>query len=196
MRFVEIITESFDKPYPVTVQQTGDGYGASVKLDDGSELKIEFGMEDVGYDDEMSEYSVEFYRNGSQKITGQGDSIRVFATVLNAMAQFIKMADPYMLVFNATKEVEAGQNANSRSKLYTRLVNKYASKWGYRVYTEDHGDVMVYELIKNLEEGNKAQLGIPANATDAELRKARKAGGKKGQRAHWLLNMRKGNKNK
>lgn len=45
-------------------------------------------------------------------------------------------------------------------------------------------------------EGNKAQKGIPANATDAELKAARKAGGEKGQRAHWLLNMRKGNRNK
>ena len=44
-----------------------------------------------------------------------------------------------------------------------------------------------------LEDGNKAQKGIPANATDAELKAARKAGGEKGQRAHWLLNMRKGN---
>ena len=43
-------------------------------------------------------------------------------------------------------------------------------------------------------EGNKAQKGIPANATDAELKSARKAGGAKGKRAHWLLNMRKGNR--
>ena len=59
----------------------------------------------------------------------------------------------------------------------------------------DVGDrLMATENFADVEEGNKAQLGIPANATDAELRKARKAGGKKGQRAHWLLNMRKGNK--
>lgn len=45
-------------------------------------------------------------------------------------------------------------------------------------------------------EGNKAQKGIPANATDAELRSARKSGGDKGKRAHWLLNMRKGNRKK
>lgn len=43
-------------------------------------------------------------------------------------------------------------------------------------------------------EGNKAQKGIPANATDAQLKSARKAGGDKGKRAHWLLNMRKGNR--
>lgn len=47
---------------------------------------------------------------------------------------------------------------------------------------------------KDLDEGNRAQLGIPANATKAELEKIRSKGGKSGQRAHWLLNMRKGNK--
>ena len=56
--------------------------------------------------------------------------------------------------------------------------------------------VIWYVDASNLDEGNKAQLGIPANATDAELRKARKAGGDKGTRAHWLLNMRKGNRKK
>ena len=54
--------------------------------------------------------------------------------------------------------------------------------------------VVWYVDASNLDEGNKAQKGIPANATDAELRKARKAGGDKGKRAHWLLNMRKGNR--
>lgn len=47
-----------------------------------------------------------------------------------------------------------------------------------------------------VEEGNKAQMGIPANASDSELKSIRSKGGKKGQRAHWLLNMRKGNKKK
>ena len=64
-------------------------------------------------------------------------------------------------------------------------------------------DATLPELIKDFShttsdrpvgEGNKAQKGIPANATDAELKSARKAGGDKGKRAHWLLNMRKGNR--
>jgi len=54
--------------------------------------------------------------------------------------------------------------------------------------------VVWYVDASNLDEGNKAQKGIPANATQAELKSARKAGGAKGKRAHWLLNMRKGNK--
>ena len=52
--------------------------------------------------------------------------------------------------------------------------------------------VVWYVDASNLDEGNKAQKGIPANATQAELKSARKAGGAKGKRAHWLLNMRKG----
>jgi hypothetical protein len=56
----------------------------------------------------------------------------------------------------------------------------------------------LYEITSqpDVAEGNKAQKGIPANATQAELKSARKSGGAKGKRAHWLLNMRKGNKNK
>ncbi len=56
--------------------------------------------------------------------------------------------------------------------------------------------VVWYVDASNLDEGNKAQKGIPANATDAELKSARKAGGAKGKRAHWLLNMRKGNQSR
>lgn len=56
--------------------------------------------------------------------------------------------------------------------------------------------VVWYVDASNLDEGNKAQKGIPANATDAELKSARKSGGAKGKRAHWLLNMRKGNRKK
>lgn len=66
------------------------------------------------------------------------------------------------------------------------------------VITKDHPSykklIAPVESFTRLSEGNKAQKGIPANATDAELRKARKAGGDKGKRAHWLLNMRKGNR--
>ena len=60
-----------------------------------------------------------------------------------------------------------------------------------------HGKAVVWYVdASNLDEGNKAQKGIPANATDAELKSARKSGGDKGKRAHWLLNMRKGNRKK
>lgn len=47
---------------------------------------------------------------------------------------------------------------------------------------------------EQVEEGNKAQLGIPANATNAQLRKIRSSDSstkQQKQRAHWLLNMRK-----
>lgn len=48
-------------------------------------------------------------------------------------------------------------------------------------------------------EGNKAQLGIPANATLAQLDKIRSDKSKSKAtrtRAHWLANMRRGGKKK
>lgn len=49
------------------------------------------------------------------------------------------------------------------------------------------------------DEGNKAQLGIPANASLDQLDKIRSsktASKAKKQRAHWLANMRRGNNKK
>ncbi len=63
------------------------------------------------------------------------------------------------------------------------------------ISTEGKAKVWYIDASK-LDEGNKAQKGIPANATQAELKKARKSGGAKGKRAHWLLNMRNSNKKK
>lgn len=54
------------------------------------------------------------------------------------------------------------------------------------------------KLIQDeVDEGNKAQLGIPANATLDQLDKIRSsktASKAKKQRAHWLANMRRGSK--
>jgi predicted nucleotidyltransferase/GNAT superfamily N-acetyltransferase len=60
------------------------------------------------------------------------------------------------LTFSATKNVEPGQNSESRAKLYNRLVDRYAAAWGYDAYNEDHGDQVEYELTRlkpNVAEG-------------------------------------------
>ena len=177
------ITESFNQPYPVKVIQSPDSedYEAAI-------LFTEHG----------GSWDMEFYWGGSQDVTGGGDAFRIFATMMDAVRQFILMEKPGSVSFTATKDVPDGQDPESRAKLYTRMVERFSDSLGYQAYIDDYGDMVEYELVntKHVSEGNKAQLGIPANATDAELRKARKSGGKKGQRAHWLLNMRKGNKKK
>ena len=185
------LEESFNQPYPVKLNKSEDGdYDALVKLSDGTNMEILF----TNYG---GIWDMEFHRGGSQGVTGEGDAYRIFATMLSAVKQFIQTEKPRIVSFQATKDVDPNDaNPESRAKLYNRMVDKFANALGYNASVDDYGDTVEYELVakQGMGEGNKAQKGIPANATDAQLRSARKAGGDKGKRAHWLLNMRKGNR--
>jgi hypothetical protein len=148
------VTEAFDQPYPLTWEKSeaDDSMDALARLPDGSNLSIMFNME---YDEEGEEViQVEFHRNNSQEVTGDGDAQRVFATVLAAIQQYIKAHNPKRLTFSASKEVEPDQNSESRAKLYDRLVIRYARTWGYRPLRADTGSIVRYELsrIKPLNE--------------------------------------------
>ena len=184
------VKEAFNQPYPVKLNKSEDGdYDALVKLPDGTSMDIKFNNHGGVWD-------MEFYRGQSQDVTGEGDAYRIFATMLSAVKQFINTENPRIVSFQATKDVDPNDaNPESRAKLYDRMVDKFANQLGYNASMDDYGDTVEYELVskQGMREGNKAQKGIPANATQAELKSARKSGGAKGKRAHWLLNMRKGN---
>ena len=78
----------------------------------------------------------------------RSDAYRIFATVMEAIKEFITTEDPERIRFSATKDVEDGQNAQSRSKLYTTMVRRYANALGYQADISDHGNSTVYELSK------------------------------------------------
>ena len=81
----EFIVESFDQPYAMTWEQGDSSYDALAKLDDGTNLSVNFNEE---YDAEGRQYwHVEFWRNNSLDVTGEGDAQRVFATVLTAIQE-------------------------------------------------------------------------------------------------------------
>jgi hypothetical protein len=102
-----------------------------------------------GYNQDKEEaWNVEFYRNNSQEVTGEGDAQRVFATVLSAIQKFIKKYKPNKVIFSASKEVEQGQNAQSRARLYDSLVQRYARAWGFRAFRADTGNKVIYELSR------------------------------------------------
>jgi predicted nucleotidyltransferase/GNAT superfamily N-acetyltransferase len=144
MRAAEFITEAFNQPYATDLSdETEDGdYDSLTQLPDGSYLTVMFNNQGDG------EYQVEFWRGPSQGVTGEGDAQRIFATVLSTIQRFIKEHNPWRLTFSATKDVEPGQNSESRAKLYNRLVDRYAAAWGYDAYNEDHGDQVEYELTR------------------------------------------------
>ena len=136
------VAESLDQPYPLTWEQSEHGdWDATTRLPDGTPLTIMF--------DHGTPYEVEvsFERSGSMEVTGGGDSQRVFATVLAAIKHYIQQIErPANLAFSATKEVDPDQKSTSRSKLYDRLVNRYASSLGYKAKTFDFGDRVSYLL--------------------------------------------------
>ena len=135
--------EAFDQPYKSKWGNSDyDEIDVLAKLPDGTLLRIMFDREG---DDE---WQVEFQRDHSTGVTGQGDAQRIFATVITAIQKFIKKRNPQVVRFSATKEVEPGQSSQSRAKLYDRLVQRYAHEWGYDAYREDHGDQVTYELTR------------------------------------------------
>jgi GNAT superfamily N-acetyltransferase len=195
------VTEAFNQPY--TTKSEKSEYGdvdMLAKLPDGTNLSIMFNNQG---DDE---WQVEFYRNNSQEVTGEGDAQRVFATVLTSMQKFIKKYKPWRLTFSANKDVQPGQNSESRAKLYNRLVQRYSQAWGYEEYSEDHGDQITYELTRLKQgvaenfadgkhpedKGDSKRYGVPTKASVSALRKVAKQGGRKGQLAHWMANMKSG----
>jgi pyrimidine deaminase RibD-like protein len=200
------VNEAFNQPYPIKWEKGDHGdVDALAQLSDGTYLSIMFNEEYSDWGD--GEIHVEFHRNNSQEVTGEGDAQRVFATVLTAIQQYIKKYKPSKLTFSASKEVEPGQNSQSRAKLYDRLVQRYAASWGYRVARSDAGDAVSYELNntkssvkENFADGKNPgrkglakRMGVNTKASVSDLRKtAKNSTGEKARMAHWMANMKSG----
>jgi|688.fasta_scaffold19920_6 uncharacterized protein YihD (DUF1040 family) len=151
------VNETFDKPYKLRWSKGDHGdVDAYTKLDDGNYLSIMFNK---GFSQGTKEeaWSVEFFRNNSQEVTGEGDQQRVFATVLSAIQTFIKKYKPKRVFFSASKEVEDGQKSQSRARLYDSLVQRYARAWGFKAFRADTGDKVIYELNKINKEVDEAR---------------------------------------
>ena len=162
------VNEAFDKPYKLLRWEKGD-YGdvdAIARLGDNTFLSIMFNK---GFSQETKEeaWSVEFYRNNSQEVTGEGDAQRVFATVLSAIQTFIKKYKPNKVYFSASKEVEPGQNAQSRARLYDSLVQRYARAWGFTSSRSDTGSKVTYELSRIKPAVAESTGYIPVNDKEA-----------------------------
>ena len=202
------VSEAFDNPYKGKWEKSDYGdIDVNAKLPDGTYLNIMFNQEYDGEGEEVVQ--VEFHRNNSQEVTGEGDAQRIFATVLDAIQKYIKKYKPQRLSFSASKSVDMDAddverfNPESRAKLYTRLVQRYAGAWGYQSQHSDEGDVVIYQLTRAMAEnfhdgrnpqdkGDAKRHGINTKASVSSLRKTAKQGGRKGQLAHWLANMKAG----
>lgn len=209
------LAEAFDQPYPSKWEKSDYGdVDVLAKLPDGGPLSIMFNKQQDSDGEEIIQ--VEFYRNNSQDVTGEGDAQRVFSTVLNAIQQYVKKYKPARLSFSASKNVdptiyyEPGQpqpNPESRAKLYDRLVQRYAKAWGYRAFRADNGDLVIYELSRiqrnvaeNFADGKNPgrkglakRVGVNCKQPVSKLRSiAAHSSGEKQRMAHWCANMKSG----
>jgi hypothetical protein len=133
------VWEAFDNPYKTKTEKSDYGdVDMLAKLPDGTNLSIMFNHEGD------NEWQVEFYRDNSQEVTGQGDAQRIFATVLAAIQKFVKKYQPDVIKFSAEKS----NNSDSRSSLYDRLVSRFAQQLGYNDYSEEYMSSTMYELSK------------------------------------------------
>lgn len=142
------VSEVLDNPYTFTMHAGDFGdYDFSAELDDGTMLHIEITREKS-----PESWSVQFHRDNTQDISGAGDAFRIFATVMAVIEQFIGMEEPRRISFLVEK-IEADRDAASRIKLYNRLVQRYASNWGYDAKIQDshNGRNVSYVLTRKSE---------------------------------------------
>ena len=66
----------------------------------------------------------------SADITGGGDAMRIFATVLDVVGAYIKKNKPDIIRVMGTKTKD--DEIGSRLELYKKLIKRYASKLGYQ----------------------------------------------------------------
>ena len=160
------VTEAFDQPYELLRWEKGDfgDVDAIARLDDGTFLSIMFNK-GFGKDTKEETWSVEFWRNNSQEVTGEGDQQRVFATVLSAIQKFIDTEHPAHIRFSANKDVDTGKKSQTRSNLYNKLVQRYANSWGYSVDVDDFADTTVYNLYTLHESVTEGSLEELANTS-------------------------------
>lgn len=150
------VNEAFNQPYSLKWEKSHFGdWDALAKLEDGTYLSIMFNNE------YKKNWMVEFYRNNSQEVTGEGDAHRIFATVLTAIKQFIIKKKPNSIFFSAVKSDDP---TGSRTKLYDRLVQRYASELGYGVQRTEHTGQTAYKLIRTQGVSEGASGYIPSGA--------------------------------
>ena len=87
-------------------------------------------------------------------MTGDGDAMRIMATVLDIIAAIIKKHKPMTLHFSADKAedklrgAEMVQAKTGRAGAYGAIVKRFASKAGYISTTDDDGERKKWQLTK------------------------------------------------
>lgn len=122
------LNESLNNPYKTNIKKIGAmDYEAETTLPDGSYLRIAINGERISKMPKLDSYEIQFSRDGSFAKTDEGDSLRIFATVLDVVKRFVKFAKPDELKFTAAKDF----GKNNRERLYKRMGKTLGTKLGF-----------------------------------------------------------------
>ncbi len=153
------LDEAFNKPYRYALKKINSNYySAKFDLADGGEIYVMFeGME---WSDTERAWHVKFQRANPKRphqemgITGEGDAMRIFGTVIAVIQEFVKKEKPLELGFAAHKpdwmmpDQPKRSELTSRERLYKTLVKRYAPRMGYKYSTRTDDMSTDFTLVK------------------------------------------------
>ena len=124
-QFKSQINELFNKPARWKPKKQTKDYASYEAYIEGKKLFIFFDQNSKGV------WETLFTVDSELEVTGGGDEIAVFSTVLDVMNDFIEKYEPEKISFEATKSKETRDS--SRTKLYDRIIKRFAVSRGYTV---------------------------------------------------------------
>jgi len=173
--FKHYITEVFDKPYKwsgghvakgvITPENDGIPEEYKFKISDGGLIEltanhfwIDSGRQLGGMKIKKTGHTIaiEFAKRrykGTHKdtttydMTGEGDAMRIMATVLDIMKSVIKKHEPITVTFSADKG-DRGIEKSGRAGAYGAIVKRFAGKAGYKSDTQDSDKKVEWLLTK------------------------------------------------
>jgi len=145
------LDESLDRTYPATLKKTGKWeYRSTFNLDDGGKVNVDMEANDHIDDYDELDWEINFVRNEKdQGMTGEGDALKIMATVFKLLKDFVRIENPKYMNLSAAKKPGTSKTDKSlqgRERLYGRLVKKaVGSKYNVRTDTSSSGTVWYIE---------------------------------------------------
>ena len=169
--FLHYITEVFDKPYnwsgghvakgSITPENDGVPEDYTFRTADGDAIEVTANHFWIDVGRQLGRMkikktghtiAIEFSKNGSYGMSGEGDAMRIMATVLDIMKSVIKKHEPMTLTFSADKTQDTaghrGREKTGRAKAYGAIVKRFADKVGYKPDTKDSSKTVEWLLTK------------------------------------------------
>ena len=167
--FIQYITEVFDKPYKwsggsvkkgsITPENDGVPEDYRFKTSDGGKIELTANHHWIEWDRQMAglkikevghTIAIEFVKNDSYEMTGEGDAMRIMATVLDIIKSIIKKHKPMTITFSADKKEFVGSKEKKTGRVgaYGAIVKRFAGTMGYKSDAKDTGRSISWQLTK------------------------------------------------